>query len=296
MASLAQEAQEFLAYLRGERRAGPNTLRNYAADLRQFATCAGAATEVAAVDAALIRRFLAELHARGAQKASIARRLATLRSFFRYLLQEGRLAANPAAAVASPKLPKRLPPIPTAAQLNSALDSRPAAEAPFPERERAIVELLYGAGLRISELAGLDLDGVDCAGQTVRVLGKGDKERIVPFGAKARQALEAYLPRRAALLAGRTAAPLFLNRRGGRLTDRSARRLVKSWAARHGLPAQLHPHTLRHAFASHLLAEGADLRVIQEMLGHASLATTQKYTQTEIRQLMAVYDRAHPKA
>jgi integrase/recombinase XerC len=296
MASLALEAQEFLAYLRGERRAGPNTLRNYAADLRHFAACAGAATEVAAVDAALIRRFLAELHARGAQKASIARRLATLRSFFRYLLQEGRLAANPAAAVASPKLPKRLPPIPTAEQLNSALDSRPAAEAPFPERERAIVELLYGAGLRISELVGLDLDGVDCAGQTVRVLGKGDKERIVPFGAKARQALEAYLPRRAALLAGRTAVPLFLNRRGGRLTDRSARRLVKDWAARHGLPAQLHPHTLRHAFASHLLAEGADLRVIQEMLGHASLATTQKYTQTEIRQLMAVYDRAHPKA
>ncbi len=298
MASLAAETREFLDYLRRERRAGPHTLRNYAADLRQFAAAAGAATPAEAIDAARIRAFLATLHARGAAKASVARRLATLRSFFRYLMQEGRLGANPARAVASPKLPKRLPPIPTAEQLNRALDTRPSGDeaACFPEREQAMLELLYGSGLRVSELAGLDLDSLDALGQTLRVRGKGGKERIVPFGAKARQALEAYLPRRAAGLAGRTAMALFLNHRGGRLTDRSARRVVQAWARRRGLPPQLHPHTLRHAFASHLLAEGADLRVIQEMLGHASLATTQKYTQTEIRQLMAVYDRAHPKA
>lgn len=301
--SLAEEAAEFLDYLRRERRAGPETLRGYAADLRQFAAAAGAATPAAAVTPAQIRRFLAGLQERGAQKASVARRLATLRSFYRYLIREGRAAANPAQVVASPKLPKHLPPIPTAEQLNRALDQTPEQEPGWPARDRAMVELLYAAGLRISELAGLDLEALDLDEQVVRVRGKGGKERIVPFGRKAQAALAAYLPARAAAagtakVSGRRAASaaVFLNRRGGRLTDRSARRAVKAWAVRRGLSGGLHPHTLRHAFASHLLADGAELRVIQEMLGHASLATTQKYTQTEIHQLMAVYDRAHPKA
>ncbi|MGH9507055.1 MAG: tyrosine recombinase XerC [Terriglobales bacterium] len=302
--SLAEEAAEFLDYLRRERRAGPETLRGYAADLRQFAAAAGPATPAAAVAPAQIRRFLAGLQERGAQRASVARRLATLRSFYRYLVREGRAAANPAQVVASPKLPKRLPPIPTAEQLNQALDQMPEQEPGWPARDRAMVELLYAAGLRISELAGLDLEALDLDERVVRVRGKGGKERIVPFGRKAQAALAAYLPARAAAAAGTekvagrraASAAVFLNRRGGRLTDRSARRAVKAWAVRRGLSGGLHPHTLRHAFASHLLADGAELRVIQEMLGHASLATTQKYTQTEIHQLMKVYDRAHPKA
>lgn len=312
--SLAAEADEFLDYLRRERRAGPDTLRGYGADLRQFAASVGPEIAASVVGAAQIRRFLAELHGRGAQKSSLARRLATLRSFYRYLMREGRVTSNPAQLVASPKLPKRLPPIPTTEQLNRALDQAGSPPSPLPPgpgqpptetpdattpRDQAIVELLYAAGLRISELAGLDLDAVNLEERMLRVRGKGGKQREVPFGRKARAAIEAYLPARAAAASrarGVKPAALFLNQHGGRLTDRSARRLVKAWAVRRGLPASLHPHTLRHAFASHLLAEGADLRVIQELLGHTSLATTQKYTQTEIRQLMAVYDRAHPKA
>lgn len=306
--SLAAETAEFLDYLRRERRAGPNTLRSYSADLRQFAASAGAQTSAAAIAPAHIRQFLAGLHARGAQKSSVARRLATLRSFYRFLVREGRAGCNPAQLVASPKLPKHLPSIPSAEQLNRALDQSSrdlVAGAPQAGRtgaalrDQAMVELLYGAGLRISELAGLEMDALDLEQQLVRVRGKGGKQREAPFGRKARAALEGYLPVRAAWAAsarGARPAALFLNQRGGRLTSRSARRQVKAWAVRRGLPAHLHPHTLRHAFASHLLAEGADLRMIQEMLGHASLATTQKYTHTEIRQLMAVYDRAHPKA
>lgn len=304
--SLAAETAEFLDYLRRERRAGPETLRGYGADLRQFAAAAGAQTSAATIAPAQIRQFLAGLHARGAHKASVARRLATLRSFYRFLVREGRAVSNPAQLVASPKLPKLLPSIPNAEQLNRALDQgSPDLLAGLPDpagaalRDQAIVELLYGAGLRISELAGLDMEALDLEQQTVRVRGKGGKQRELPFGRKARAAIESYLPVRAAWAApvrGTRPAALFLNQRGGRLTSRSARRQVKAWAVRRGLPAHLHPHTLRHAFASHLLGEGADLRIIQEMLGHASLATTQKYTHTDIRQLMAVYDRAHPKA
>ncbi len=302
MAALASEIDDFLhRYLRAERHASPHTLRNYAADLRQFAAFAGAETDPAALDHIRIRQFLAALHARGAQKASLARRLATLRSFFRYLAREGRVRDNPARLVSSPKLGRHLPAIPTAEQVNRLLDALPS-QGPRALRDRAILELLYGSGLRVSELAGLDLADLDFGTESLRVSGKGRNERIVPFGSKARAALEAYLSARAQLLAGGTAAggrrpaALFVNRRGGRLTTRSVARLVKGYCLRFGLDAGLHPHSFRHAFASHLLGEGADLRAIQEMLGHKSLATTQRYTQTNIRQLMEVYDRAHPKA
>lgn len=300
MAALHLDIEHFLnAHLRAERRAGPNTLRNYSADLRRFAAFIGPETDTAAIDHIRIRDFLAALHAGGAAKASVARRLAAVRSLLRFLASEGRVGQNPARLVASPKLPKSPPPIPTAEQMNGLLDALPRGEAPFPTRDRAALELLYGCGLRVSELAGLDLDDVDLQLGLARAVGKGDRERQVPFGAKARAALADYLPERARRLrALRRSDPgaLLINARGGRLTDRSIRRVVKAYAAYFGLSRGLHPHSFRHAFASHLLAEGADLRAIQEMLGHKSLATTQRYTQTNLRQLMEVYDRAHPKA
>lgn len=302
MAALDTDIATFLQhYLRAERNASPHTLRNYAADLRQFRAFIGPEAEAGAIDHIRIRQFLADLYAHGAQKSSVARRLATLRSFFRYLVREGRIRDNPARLVSSPKLPKTLPRIPTPDQVNRMLDALPAVEVSFPERDRAILELLYGCGLRVSELAGLDLGDLNFGAESLQVEGKGRKQRIVPFGAKARAALDLYLPVRAQVLAqwhrdDRRFPALLINLRGGRLTTRSVRRLVKRYAIRFGLDSSLHPHTLRHAFASHLLGEGADLRAIQEMLGHKSLATTQRYTQTNIRQLMEVYDRAHPKA
>ncbi|MHB8734508.1 MAG: tyrosine recombinase [Terriglobales bacterium] len=300
--SLQDASREFIErYLRGERNASPHTLRNYAGDLEQFSRFLGPDTSLEAIDHIRIRQFLAELSTRGAKKSSVARRLAAIRSLFRYCVREGRLAANPARLVTSPKLPHRLPAIPTLEQVGHLLDRMPEAACAFPERDRAILELLYACGIRVSELTGLDLGDLDLTGGMVRVLGKGRKERLVPFGGKARLALVAYLPARSLRVAQapstrRAATALFVNLRGGRLTTRSVARLVKVQARQSGIAADLHPHSLRHAFASHLLGEGADLRVIQEMLGHASLATTQRYTQTNLRQIMEVYDRTHPKA
>jgi integrase/recombinase XerC len=281
------------------------------------------------VDHIRIRQFLADLYARGAKKSSVARRLAAVRSFFRYLEREGRIGQNPARLVSSPKLPRTLPSIPAAQEVNRMLDQMTdAANVAFPARDRAMVELLYGSGLRVSELVGLDLRDIDFTARTLMVKGKGRKERLVPYGSKAAAALQAYLPERSLRVAqhrgrvgNRSAAParavhapgsdagrgndgargsdahaVFVNTRGRRLSTRSVARLVKAHALRLGLPSDLHPHSFRHAFASHLLAEGADLRAIQEMLGHKSLSTTQKYTQTSIGQLMELYDRCHPKA
>ncbi len=298
---LADAIQEFLDhYLRGERAASPHTLRNYAADLRQFREFLGPDTEVAAIDHLRIREFLAALHGRGAAKSSLARRLATLRSLFRYLAREGRLAENPAKLVAAPRQQRRLPVIPKPEEMRCLLDGAAGvAGAPFPARDRCLLELLYGCGLRVSELTGLDLNDVDREQQLLRVRGKGRKERLVPFGDKALEALLAYLPERQAILARAQpgpAAALLLNRGGTRLDPRSVRRRIRFYALRLHLSPSLHPHAFRHAFASHLLGEGADLRAIQEMLGHESLSTTQRYTQTDLRQLMQIYDRAHPKA
>jgi integrase/recombinase XerC len=298
------EIREFLEqHLTGERAASPHTLRNYATDLEMFATFVGD-VDPASLDHIRIRQFLADLHAKGAQKASIARRLAAIRSLYRYLVREGRVRENPARLVATPKLPRHLPVIPSTEQVNRFLDGlagNSAAAARFVERDRAILELLYGCGIRVSELTALSPDDLDFSSGALRVKGKGKKERIVPFGSKAAQALDVYLPAPSGLLCQlkgrhRAAPPLFINLRGARLTARSVGRIVKACALRLGLAGDLHPHSFRHAFASHLLGEGADLRAIQEMLGHSTLSTTQKYTHTSIRQLMEVYDKAHPKA
>ena len=236
------------------------------------------------------------------KKTSIARKLAAVRAFYKFLAKEGVLAANPAATVSSPKIDKTLPRIMTEEEMNNFLNR--VAEAvksgePMMRRDRAILELLYASGLRVSELAGLDLRSVNFGDGMVLVRGKGRKERIVPFGSKAKQAMEDYLPVRERVLveakkSGQMA--LFLNTKGDRLTTRSVDRLLKKYVLIFGPNVKTSPHSMRHAFASHLLTEGADLRVIQEMLGHRSLATTQKYTQVSIKQLIDVYDKTHPKA
>jgi len=297
----------YLNYLRYERNASPHTIRNYQSDLQQFHDYLKggdpqAAVDVRSIDALRIRGFLAFLFEREKKKTSIARKLAAVRAFYKFLAKDHVLAENPAATVSTPKLDKTLPRIMTEEEMNSFLDR--LAEAvqtgdPRMRRDRAILELLYASGLRVSELVGLDLRSVSFGDGMLLVRGKGRKERIVPFGSKAKQALNEYLPvRERILMEGKKGgqAALFLNARGDRLTTRSVDRLVKQYVRTYGPNVKVSPHSLRHAFASHLLTEGADLRAIQEMLGHRSLATTQKYTQVSIKQLMEVYDKTHPKA
>jgi integrase/recombinase XerC len=299
----------YVSYLQYERNASPHTIRNYRSDLCQFRDFltqgqGGAAPDIATIDALRIRGFLAFLFEKERKKTSIARKLAAVRAFFKFLAREPRLAQNPAATVSTPKLSKTLPRIMTEEEINAFLDqlgqAARSAEPSDPalRRDRAILELLYASGLRVSELVGLDLRSVNFGDGMLLVRGKGRKERIVPFGSKARQALDEYLPAREKILRERkTSSPaLFLNRRGERLTARSVDRLVKKYVRIYGPKVKVSPHSLRHAFASHLLTEGADLRAIQEMLGHASLSTTQKYTQVSIKQLIDVYDKTHPKA
>jgi len=257
--------------------------------------------DIVKVDVLRIRAYLASLFRDRKQKTSIGRKLAAIRAFFKFLVREGAVASNPCLGVATPKLPKTLPRIMTEEQTNDMLDRIAEAVStsePMIRRDRAILELLYASGLRVSELAGLDLRSVNFGDRMLLVRGKGRKERIVPFGSKAEIALEEYLPVRERILVDNKTRgeALFLNARGRRLTTRSVDRLVKKYVRLFGPDVRLSPHGLRHAFASHLLAEGADLRAIQEMLGHASLSTTQKYTQVSIQQLIEVYDKAHPKA
>jgi integrase/recombinase XerC len=298
--------ERYIHYLQYERNASPHTVRNYRSDLVQFRDFLAqgqpdAKVSLKSIDALRIRGFLAFLFEQEKKKTSIARKLAAVRAFFKFLSRERELAENPAAVVSTPKLARTLPRIMTEEEMNDFLDRvGQAAQSGDPAlvRDRAILELLYASGLRVSELTGLDLRNVNFGDGIVLVRGKGDKERIVPFGSKAREAIMAYLPAREKILHERkTASPaLFLNARGGRLTPRSVDRLLKKHIRQFGPNVKVSPHSLRHAFASHLLAEGADLRAIQEMLGHKSLATTQKYTQVSIKQLMDVYDKTHPKA
>lgn len=243
-----------------------------------------------------MRGWLRSLHARKLEPASIRRKLSCIRSFFAFLVERRDLALNPAKLLQTPKAPKSLPRVPSQEQANSLVDQVAAnsLEKPFPERDRLIFELLYGSGLRISELCRLDLLDVDLGEGWLRIHGKGNKQRQVPVTGKAREALDRYLPVRQVHHDGETA--LFTNFRGRRLSDRGARGIVTFYARFVGGNAGVHPHTLRHAFATHLLAEGADLRAIQELLGHAQLSTTQKYTQLALPDLIATYDKAHPKA
>lgn len=298
--------ERYVNYLQYERNASPHTIRNYRSDLLQFRDFLSqgrgrAPVDVAAIDTLRIRAFLAHLYSNEKKKTSIARKLAAVRAFFKFLGREHRLEKNPAATVSTPKLDKNLPRIMTEEEMNTFLDQvGKAAQSgdPMLRRDRAILELLYASGLRVSELTGLDLRSVNFGDEMVLVRGKGRKERIVPFGSKAKQALDEYLPVREKLLHEWTTgeAALFLNARGRRLTARSVDRLLKKHVRSMGPDIKVSPHSMRHAFASHLLTEGADLRAIQEMLGHKSLATTQKYTQVSIKQLIDVYDKTHPKA
>lgn len=321
---MKEAVEKFVYHLRNERNASPHTLRNYESDLAQFLfylSPPGAKPPVLAkIDHKLIREFIAYLHDRGLEKSSVARKLASLRSFFKFCVRQGLAPQNPAKLVATPKLPKRVPSVLTAEEINGFLNQLANAEPPAVDgqrakrirpgadgdesklllaRDRAILELLYASGLRVSELTGLDMVDIDRAEQVLRVLGKGRKERMVPFGGKAAAALQAYLPVRLEILRRNRegeAQAVFLNYAARRLTTRSVGRIAKKYVRLCNINWDLHPHSLRHAFATHLLADGADLRAIQELLGHASLSTTQKYTHASIRQLMEVYDKAHPRA
>lgn len=298
MSELAQRIEEFLAE-RHRENVSEHTLRNYASDLGQFLdyfTPPGSEPPAPAeIEAAMLREWLGHLHGKDLQPASVRRKLATVRSLFRYLVREGRLKSNVAKLLRTPKLPKKLPAVPTAEQTNGLIDAMDSADLQQrqPSRDVAIFELLYGCGLRVSELCGLDLADIDSGERWLRVRGKGKKERQVPFGSKAAGALEKYMAERAPA-AGVTA--VFLNTRGERIGDRTVRQIVKFYGTMIAGDSSLHPHSLRHAYATHLLSDGADLRSIQELLGHTRLSTTQRYTQVSLEDLMAVYDKAHPKA
>jgi integrase/recombinase XerC len=290
------EIAAFLRHLDRERNASPHTVRAYGEDLAQFARHVraelGRDGRPRDVDHLLIRAFLARLHRQGVKPVSAARKLATLRTFFRYLCREGILDRNPARALLSPRLEKRVP---------TYLDERDVAllvempgEGAAAVRGRAILELLYATGIRCSELVGLDVSEIDRSARMIRVLGKGRKERIVPFGGRAGAAIDTYLPVRHQSRP-RTDA-LFVNARGGRLSDRSVRILVAKRVKAVALARRVSPHTLRHSFATHLLERGADLRAIQELLGHASLSTTQRYTHVNTRHLMEIYNKSHPRS
>ena len=299
-------AEEFLTALAHERAASPHTLRAYRRELLNFAVyltnTVGAEFSIARVEHRQIRAYLSELYGRGLSKASAARALAAIRAWFKWLARRGYVEQNPAVLVATPKLPKHLPRVPTIEEMNRAVDASASDEfAAWPERDHVIFELLYGCGIRNAELVGLNLRDIHWANEAILVRGKGRKERYVPLGDAAAQALRAYLPLREAKLAaaGKSSEALLLNARlrgKGRLTTRSVGRIVKQIALAHGLPADVHPHTLRHAFGTHMLEEGADLRAIQELLGHERLSTTQRYTQLTVGQVAEVYDRTHPRA
>src|ERR1700682_1300348 len=336
---------KYLEYLQSVKNSSPHTILNYRRDLEQFLAYlsppGARPPALTGVTHHMIREFVAHLHDHGLAKSSIARKLAALRSFFKYCVRENRLKENPARLVPTPKLPKRIPSVLSAEEMNGFLNGLggtevdasggqatankglllapasavnppakrnrnvPAGEGLFLRRDRALLELLYAAGLRVSELTGLNLADMEQKERMLRVRGKGNKERIVPYGAKAEEALEKYWPLREQLLEqthrssgrpGPHAEAVFLNYSGRRLTQRSVGRIVKKYVRMANVNWDLHPHSVRHAFATHLLADGADLRAIQELLGHQSLSTTQKYTHASIRQLMDIYDKAHPHA
>jgi integrase/recombinase XerC len=293
---VVQAVADFIGHLR-ERNASPHTIKAYSNDLAHFAACAGT-RGWKQIDHIAIRGFLSQLYEKGLGKTSVARSLAAVRSLYRWLAREGVVEQNPAKLVATPKRPQKLPRVPTIEELNLVLDSPMPEEAAFPERDRLILELLYGCGLRNSELTGINLDDIRLSAEAILIRGKGKRERYVPFGETVKNALAAYLGSRREMLlkARKNTHALLINRRGGRLTSRSVGRIIKKIAVAKGLPPEVHPHTLRHAFGTHMLEEGADLRAIQELLGHERLATTQRYTQLSMKHVLQVYDQTHPRA
>jgi integrase/recombinase XerC len=294
--AMSNAIQRFLRSLQ-QKNASPNTILAYTKDLSSFVAFIGE-VKPSDVDHVRIRGYLSQLYDNGLGKTSVARHLAAVRSFYRWMAREGMVKQNPAALVSTPKLPKKLPRVPTMEEINTVLDAEMPENVAFPERDSVIMELLYGCGLRNSELIGINLDDIHWSNDAILVRGKGRKQRIVPLGETAAQAIRTYLPKRQQLLASKkkTNPALLLNLRGTRLTTRSVGRIVKQIAVARGLPADIHPHTLRHAFGTHMLEEGADLRAIQELLGHERLSTTQRYTQLSMKHVVSVYDATHPRA
>ena len=282
---------EFLRYLELEKGVSAHTLRAYRKDLTDF--MAHVKTEPEKIDMLDVRGFIAEQIRKGLNKTTVSRRLSSVRSFFKFLYREGYMKSNPAKLVSSPRLPKLLPKFLSVDDAFSLVE-KPEGIGFAPARDRAILELLYSSGLRVGELAGLNVEDINVREALVKARGKGKKERIVPIGSKALDAIKTYLVERILLKSKEKA--VFLNRLGTRLTDRGVRRIVVKYARAIAINGSIGPHTLRHSFASHLLQGGADLRVIQELLGHASLSTTQKYTHLDVAHLMDIYDKAHPMA
>ncbi|MGA8036949.1 MAG: tyrosine-type recombinase/integrase [Candidatus Acidiferrales bacterium] len=316
--------QHFVNYMRYERNFSPHSISNYSDDISiliDFLTPPGVKTPpLSDVDHAVLREYVAYLYGRKLTKPTIARKIAALRTFFKFCVREDYASHNPAKLLPTPKRPIRVPRVQTAEEMSNFLDRLPGGKSPnpvqethktrstrgrdirdrqIPVRNRAMLEFLYACGMRVSELVGLNLGDIDRKSQMLRVLGKGRKQRVIPFGDQAALALDAYVPVRQELLElPRLKNPdydaVFLNSFGRRLSARNVHRAVQKYCQLMHPDWHLHPHSFRHAFATHLLGDGADLRAIQELLGHASLSTTQRYTQATIEQLMKVYDKAHP--
>ena len=307
MDDLRRAVEDFRRHLEEEKAVSSYTQKSYMTDLQQFVdfmerpgTAGGTGVEsLTMIDPSDIRAFLVHLYQRKARKSSISRKVSALRSFFRFLVREGKIRINPAEAVQSPKIERYLPTFLQVDEMFTLLNAE-FKEDVFGWRDRAIVELIYSSGIRVGELVGLNRKDVDLKEGLLKVKGKGRKERIVPFGRPAATALECYLGKRDSCMASqgdeKPEDPVFLNRWGKRLTTRSVGRIVNKYVALSGVKKRIGPHSLRHTFATHLMDEGADLRVIQELLGHQSLSTTQKYTSLTVNRLLDVYDRAHPRA
>jgi integrase/recombinase XerC len=294
---MRKEIDDFLAYLKYEKNSSAHTISSYRGDLAQLA---GYLEEkkvtLRGIDNIVLRGFLARLHQKNRKKTTIGRKLAAVRSFFQFCLKKRWLDDNPAKIVATPKQEKNVPSFLSEEEMAAFLDL-PLSSRPLDARDRAILELLYATGIRVSELIGINLEEISFEERLIRVRGKGKKERLIPFGRKAEESLVLYLRARTSLLKGRGGEnALFLNYRGGRLTPRSVERLVDKYIHLTAINRKISPHSLRHSFASHLLGRGADLRVIQELLGHSSLATTQKYTHLDLKQLLNVYRKSHPRS
>ncbi|MBI4115561.1 MAG: tyrosine recombinase XerC [Candidatus Omnitrophica bacterium] len=289
--------RQFFSYLEAARGASPHTIKNYGTDLKEFFSFL-TGKSLAEVDTLLIRSFLAHLKSRGQSKATLSRKLAALRSFFKYLARENHLKTNPVLGISTPKREKKLPHFLDLGEVTHLLEA-PSENTWEGKRDRSILETLYSSGVRVSELVGLNQGDVDLLSGLLKARGKGKKERIVPIGEKALHAIRSYLDAMPAPFRKKDDspnAPLFLNRLGTRLTDRSVRRLILKYAKRLSLKSGISPHTLRHTFATHMLDRGADLRSVQELLGHANLSTTQIYTHVTTRRLQEAYTRAHPRA
>lgn len=298
---MQEEIDRFLSYIQAVRNASLHTVRAYASDLEQFAAFVKLEEpdiNLAQIDSRILRRYLARLQKQGAQKSSIARKMASLRAFFKYLVKKGLLNLDPMLGITSPRQDKKLPKFLRGEQIDALLTAPDAAD-PLGLRDAAILEVLYATGTRVSELVGMNLNHIDMLSAEIRVLGKGSKERIVLLGRAAKEALAIYLSDgRPKLISQKTPQEdaIFLNKNGGRLTDRSIRRLLNKYFATVSEEINISPHVLRHSFATHMLERGADLRSIQELLGHSSISTTQIYTHVSRERLKEVYENAHPRA